>query len=280
MKVLILGANGMLGHKLVEVLNSRFEVWATVRNTENTASRIVCGVEAESIVTVREAIHRVQPDVIINAIGVIKQMESSKNVVKALTINSIFPHLVAEIAKEIGARFITISTDCVFSGEKGNYSETDIPDARDVYGKSKNLGEVIEGNCLTIRTSIIGHELNSSHSFLDWFLSNEAGTVQGFKNAIFSGFPTVVLSNIIADVIEKFPDLRGLYHVSSEPINKYDLLTLIKKMYRANIEITPDETFCIDRSLDSTEFREITGFKPKPWIEMVKEMESNRGLQI
>jgi dTDP-4-dehydrorhamnose reductase len=280
MKVLILGANGMLGHKLVEVLTSRFEVWATVRNDENKAKNIVCGVEAESIETVRRAIDRIQPNVVINAIGVIKQMESSKNVVKALTINSIFPHLVSEITKEIGARFITISTDCVFSGEKGNYLETDIPDARDVYGKSKNLGEVVEGNCLTIRTSIIGHELNSSHSLLDWFLSNEGGTVRGFKNAIFSGFPTVVLSDIIANIVEKFPDLSGLHHVSSEPINKFDLLTLIKETYQANIEIIPDETFCIDRSLDSTKFREVTGFIPKPWMEMVKEMETNKGLLI
>jgi dTDP-4-dehydrorhamnose reductase len=280
MKVLILGANGMLGHKLVEILSPRFEVWATVRESENESSRIITGVEAESICTVREAILRVKPDVVINSIGVIKQMESSKNVVKALTVNSIFPHLVAEITKEIGARFITISTDCVFSGEKGNYTEDDISDARDVYGKSKNLGEVVADTCLTIRTSIIGHELNSSHSLLDWFLSNEGGSVKGFKNAVFSGFPTVILAEVIGDIIADFPSLQGLYHISSDPINKFDLLTIVKEIYNAKIEIIPKEEFCIDRSLDSTKFRNITGFTPKSWVDMIKVMESNRGLRI
>jgi dTDP-4-dehydrorhamnose reductase len=280
MKVLILGANGMLGHKLVEVLESRFEVWATVRSQGNTAKRTISGIDAESIETVREAIVKINPDVVVNAIGVIKQVESSKNVVKALTINSIFPHLVAEITNEIGARFITISTDCVFSGKKGNYSEVDYPDATDLYGKSKNFGEVVEGNCLTIRTSIIGHELGTSHSLLDWFLSNQGGSVRGFKNAVFSGFPTVVFSEIIGDIIETFPSLNGLYHVSSEPINKLDLLTLIREIYNVDIKITPDEDFRIDRSLDSQIFRTITGFVPKSWEEMISIMGYNRGLLI
>jgi dTDP-4-dehydrorhamnose reductase len=283
MKVLVLGANGMLGHKLVEVLGKRFDVWATVRKSaesNNFNKQLINDVNAESIEEVRNAILKVNPDVILNAIGVIKQIESSKNVVKALTINSIFPHLVNDIAQEIGAKFITISTDCVFSGEKGNYSENDIPDATDVYGKSKNLGEVVDGNALTIRTSIIGHELRTSHSLLDWFLSNSGGTVKGYKNAIFSGFPTVVLSQIIAEIIEKHQNLRELYHISSDAINKYDLLCLIREFYKADIEIIKDEIFCIDRSLNSQKYRETVGFIPKSWREMIEIMVSDRGKKI
>ncbi len=283
MKILILGAFGMLGHKLIQVLSETHVVWATAKSFEhksNNNKRLLFNVNAESIETVRDAILKVKPDVIVNAIGVIKQIESSKNVVKALTINSIFPHLVTEIANEIGARFITISTDCVFSGEKGNYSENDIPDATDVYGKSKNLGEIVDGNALTIRTSIIGHELETSHSLLNWFLTNSGGTVKGFKNAIFSGFPTIILSQIIEDIIENRQDLRGLYHISSDPINKFELLSLIKEFYQVNIEITEDKTFCIDRSLNSQKYREIAGFAPKSWREMIEIMANDKGNKI
>lgn len=283
MKILVLGAFGMLGHKLVQVLGDNHEVWATARTSEQInikKKRLLFNVNAESIETVRDAIIKVKPDVIVNAIGIIKQMESSKNIVKALRINSIFPHLVNEIALEIGARFITISTDCVFSGEKGNYSENDIPDAIDVYGKSKNLGEVVDGNALTIRTSIIGHELETSHSLLNWFLSNTGGTVKGFKNAIFSGFPTIILSQILSEIIEKNQNLRGLYHISSDPINKFDLLSLIKEFYQANIEIIEDKTFCIDRSLNSQKYRETAGFTPKKWREMIEIMAKDKGNQI
>jgi dTDP-4-dehydrorhamnose reductase len=283
MKVLVLGANGMLGHKLVSVLNKRFEVWATVRNSLeqiNFNERIIYGVNAEVIQEVKNAIEKIEPNVIVNAIGIIKQVESSKNIVKALTVNSIFPHLVSEIANEIGARFISISTDCVFSGEKGNYTESDFPDAKDIYGKSKNLGEVVGGNSLTIRTSIIGHEINTSHSLLDWFLSNRGGSVSGFKNAIFSGFPTVIFSEIIGDIIEKHMNLKGLYHVSSEAINKYDLLCLINEKYKSEIEIIKDETFRIDRSLDSTKFSSETGFISKTWDVMIEIMAKDRGKLI
>ncbi|MBP9664969.1 MAG: sugar nucleotide-binding protein, partial [Pyrinomonadaceae bacterium] len=167
---------------------------------------------------------------------------------------------------------ISVSTDCVFSGRKGNYSESDEPDARDLYGLSKLLGEVKAGNCLTLRTSMIGRELNSQNSLVEWFLSNRGGRVDGWTKAIYSGFPTLELAKIIGDIIEFSPDLRGMYHVSSDPVSKFDLLQLLDDAYGARVEITPSEKVVIDRSLDSTVFREITGYAPPTWAEMVAAM--------
>jgi dTDP-4-dehydrorhamnose reductase len=284
MKVLILGGNGMLGHKLVQVFSGKFDVWTTLRDDFDKYKKFemfdrektVCGVDAEKFETVKNAIEYIKPNLIINAIGVIKQLPSSNNVVKTLTINSIFPHLVAETAQKISARFIEISTDCVFNGKKGNYTESDLPDAYDLYGKSKNLGEITGGNCLTLRTSIIGRELLTANSLVDWFLSNRGKTVKGYKNAVYSGFPTIVLAEIIADLLVNKPKLSGLYHVSSEPINKFDLLCLIRDAYKIDIEIEQFEDFSTDKSLNSDKFRYETNFIPKTWQEMIAQMANDK----
>jgi dTDP-4-dehydrorhamnose reductase len=277
MKILILGGSGMLGHKLFQTLKQEFDVFATLRSDWNSyqkfnifdKDRIFENIEAENYEKIYEIVKNLKPEVIVNAVGIIKQLESSKNVIKTLTVNSIFPHRLSELAEEFNARLICISTDCVFSGEKGNYKEEDIPDASDLYGKSKNLGEVTAENCLTIRTSIIGRELQTSHSLVEWFLSNAGKKIKGYKTAVFSGFPTIVLAEILADVITKHKDLNGLYHVSSEPVNKFDLLELIKKAYQIPVEIEPSDEVKIDRSLDSARFRNATGFEPKSWKEMI-----------
>ncbi len=270
----------MLGHKLTQVLQSKFDLWATVRTDYKryekygifNKSRILPNVTIEDLNSVEAAVKSVNPDVIVNAIGIIKQIPSATNVVKTLTVNAVFPHQLAEIANCFGARLITIGTDCVFSGKSGKYTETDLPDAADLYGKSKNLGEVTAENCLTLRTSIIGRELDTANGLVEWFLSNEGKSVRGFTRAVFSGFPTLILAEIIADLIENHQSLHGLFHVSSEPINKYDLLNSVRKAYGANIEIEPFDNFDIDRSLDSTKFRSATGFKSMDWEEMIGRM--------
>jgi dTDP-4-dehydrorhamnose reductase len=278
-RVLILGGSGMLGHKLVQVLGDRFDTYYTIRGKfaevehygfferERTLERV----DANEFSSVRSAVESIRPDVVLNAIGIIKQLPSSKNVVQTLTINSIFPHLVADLAQELGFRFITLSTDCVFSGSKGNYSENDIPDATDLYGRSKQFGEVTGTNCLTIRTSIIGRELGTTHSLIEWFLSQN-GSVNGYSNAIYSGFPTIVLADLLGNIIEEQPDLTGLYHLSSDPISKFALLELVKKRIGLNIAIVGAPEFRVDRSLDSSTFRSLTGFSPLPWAEMVDRM--------
>lgn len=282
MKVLVIGGTGMLGHKVFQTLSPRFDIATTIRGSFETVEplgifdrgSVIENVDVENIATVAAAIEASSPDVVINCVGVIKQLPTSKDVVKTLTINSIFPHQLAALSEQFNFRLITVSTDCVFAGTKGNYTEDDPADALDLYGRSKQLGEVIDGRNLTIRTSIIGREIGTSHSLVEWFLSQE-GSAKGFVNAIYSGFPTAILSEIIAKILSEHPDLSGLYHVSSEPINKFDLLTLVKGRLGLDIEIERFEDFSIDRSLDSTRFRAATGFKPLPWREMVDRMFSD-----
>lgn len=280
MKVLVLGGSGLLGHKLAQVFSSQFETFATFHGSFDkyrgldafNGVQVVENIEAQDLESVGRALADARPDAIVNAIGVTKHVPDVANTIKTIAINSLLPHQLAEIAANQNARLICISTDCVFSGKKGNYLETDASDATDLYGKSKNLGEVIGGDCLTIRTSIVGRELFTQNSLVEWFLSNRGGRVKGFKKATFSGFPTLTLAKIIADLIANRPDLRGLYHVSSEPINKFDLLQLINDEMGAGIELEADTEFVIDRSLDSTKFRSETGFVPPTWPEMVRAM--------
>lgn len=280
MRILVFGAGGMLGHKLIQVLGNEFEVWGTLRGNYDQiarfgfldASHCVTDVDVSDEASIRRTIDRLRPDVVINAVGVVKQLESSKDVVKSLTVNSIFPHRLAAMSEEFGFRLLCISTDCVFDGARGNYAEDDTPSANDLYGKSKNLGEVTTGNCLTLRTSIIGRELSSGHSLVEWFLGSGGKNVKGFAAAIYSGFPTIVLADIIKSLITDFPGMHGLYHVSSDPINKFDLLQLVKKKFGLDIEINRDDQFRIDRSLDSTKFRKETGFSPETWDRMIERM--------
>ncbi len=286
MKILIIGGGGMLGHKLIQVWQKTYDVWTTVRNKFQHYERYKIykrertfeNVNIQNISLVKETIEQIRPNVVVNAVGVIKQVPLAKNVIATLSINSIFPHQLSELSEEFQFRLINISTDCVFSGEKGNYSESDLADSHDLYGKSKNLGEVVTGNCLTLRTSIIGRELETAHSLVEWFLSNRGKSVKGFVNAIYTGFPTIVLADILSNLIENYPNLCGLYHVSSEPINKYNLLSLINEAYRAEIDIEPFEDFVIDRSLDSNKFREATGFEPTNWKEMIKRMAADNAI--
>ncbi|MBX7054864.1 MAG: SDR family oxidoreductase [Pyrinomonadaceae bacterium] len=283
MKILVFGASGMLGHKLIQQLSPGFDTWGTIRRDYSTIERygifskdrIIQNVDVEDPSSVEGAIRLFEPDVVINAVGVIKQMPTSKDVIKTLMTNAIFPHRVAGLAKKYGFRFITVSTDCVFDGAKGGYTEDDISNAKDLYGKSKSLGEVDLENCLTIRTSIIGRELGTDHSLVEWVLSNRGKQIKGFTNAIYSGFPTIIFADIIANLIVNEAGLTGLFHIASKPINKFDLVSLINEYYNAGIEVVPDGEFKIDRSLDSTRFEQLTGFRPQPWDEMIQIMASD-----
>jgi dTDP-4-dehydrorhamnose reductase len=277
MRVLILGANGMAGHKLWQVLSKKFDTWATVRTLNQAAfeaglldpKRLLQNVDVFHLDTIEQVIARVTPDVVVNAIGVIKQRSIVKDSVATITINALFPHQLASMCCERGARLIHISTDCVFSGRKGNYNENDIADAEDLYGRSKLLGEVTAVNCLTLRTSLIGPELGTRNGLIEWFLSNRGKAVRGYTHAIFSGFPTIVFADLVATVIAEQPALTGRFHLSSDPISKYDLIRLAGDIYKIPVEIEPCADVRIDRSLDSSRFRSITGFAPQRWPEMM-----------
>jgi dTDP-4-dehydrorhamnose reductase len=213
----------------------------------------------------------VRPDVVVNCVGVVKQLHEAEDPLTAIPINSLLPHRLAALCKANGARLIHVSTDCVFSGSKGLYREEDVADARDLYGRSKLLGEVAAENAVTLRTSIIGHELGPPHGLIGWFLS-QRGRVKGYRRAIFSGLPTVELARVMRDFVIPRRELEGVFHVSAEPINKYDLLALVASTYGFACEIVPDDEVVIDRSLDSAKFRRATGYVAPAWPQLIETM--------
>jgi dTDP-4-dehydrorhamnose reductase len=279
-KILILGASGMLGHKLMLVLTEKFDTIGTVRgNAMSYKDHPVLGglpllgeVQSENFDSVIGAFARIRPDVVINCIGLIKQHPDARDPMQSIAINAFFPHRVARLCQASGARLIHISTDCVFSGQKGNYSEDDIPDPIDLYGRSKLLGEVTDSKCLTIRTSMIGRELKGGFGLIEWFIGQKSRSAHGFAGAIYTGFTTLALANIISDIIEEHPELHGLWHVSSDPISKYDLLSIVNREFELGIKIEKDNEFQCNRSLNSVRFRKSTGFEPIAWDKMIHQM--------
>jgi dTDP-4-dehydrorhamnose reductase len=201
----------------------------------------------------------------------VKQRSSAAEAIPSLEINALLPHRLAIVCREIGARLVHISTDCVFSGRKGKYRESDPSDAEDLYGRTKYLGEVHEPNCITLRTSMVGLELSRKKSLLEWFLA-QRGTIRGYRNAIFSGFTTIELARIVEMLLTRFPQASGLYHLSSTPISKFDLLTLVKERLALPVEIVPYEDFRCDRSLDSSRFQSEFGYRAPEWPAMVDEL--------
>jgi dTDP-4-dehydrorhamnose reductase len=280
-KVLIIGVSGMLGHALFFNLSREedLDIYATARNKDELTKwfspkcldKIKGGVETDNIDALIKAVSDIKPDIVINCIGIIKQLDEAKDSLKSISVNALFPHRMANICAAAGSRFIQISTDCVFDGTKGNYTEDDRSDAYDIYGKTKYLGEVHCSNCVTLRTSIIGHELKGKRSLVEWFLAQE-GEIRGYSNAIYSGFPTVEMARIIGRYVIPNEELSGLYHVSSEPISKLELLRYIADRYNKEIEINSFDDFHINRSLDSTRFRASTGYVPPIWSELVDRM--------
>lgn len=279
-KIMILGASGMLGNAVLRYFacETDHETVGIIRSgrsrrllPESVQPYLVEGGDVEDVDALVRLFERCRPDVVINCVGLIKQFDDAKNPLAAIPINSVLPHRLAQLCALADARLIHLSTDCVFSGQKGLYVEDDLPDATDVYGRTKLLGEVDYPNALTLRTSIIGHELGSAHSLICWFLAQE-GKVRGFARAVFSGLPTVEIARVIDRYVLGRPELSGLYHLSAEPIDKYTLLQLVATTYGKDIEVDEDQTFVIDRSLDSTRFREATGFLPDDWPTLIARM--------
>jgi dTDP-4-dehydrorhamnose reductase len=285
MKVLVLGVTGMLGSTVFRQFhgNPHYEVWGTLRNpggakyfSEDMHGSLISNVDVLDQDSLVSVLARVKPDVVINCVGLIKQLADAKDPLSALPINAMLPHRIAKLCALSGSRLIHISTDCVFSGRKGMYTEEDISDAEDLYGKSKYIGELhAQLNAVTLRTSIIGHELGSQYSLVDWFLSQN-GTVKGYEKAIFSGLPTVELARVIRDYVIPNPELHGLYHVSVAPIDKLSLLKLVAEVYEKEIDIIADSQLSINRSLNSSKFQAATGYVPPSWLELVKSMRALR----
>lgn len=282
MKVLVIGATGMLGYSIFSNLSelSNLDVYGTVRSINGvehffpSTDKLIPNVDVKDLATLEKAVLDTKPDVVINCIGLIKQYDVSKQHVEAIEINALLPHKIAQLCDSIQARLVHFSTDCVFDGKTGNYLESDLPTATDLYGKSKCLGEVDYGKHVTLRTSIIGHELKSSVSLIDWFLSQE-GSVKGFSKAVFSGLPTVYVAKVLADYVLPNPSLSGLYQLSVDPIDKFSLISKVADVYSKQIEIEKFEDFVMDRSLNSTKFRKETGFVAPSWDELVAIMHTD-----
>jgi dTDP-4-dehydrorhamnose reductase len=279
-KILILGASGMLGSTLLKYFSSNlmYEVYGTLRFQGSVKSfdqelqnKLIVGVDVEKTEGLLALFNNIRPTIVINCVGIVKQLKEAEDALIAIPINSLLPHILARLCESIGSRLIHFSTDCVFSGLRGMYTEEDFPDCNDLYGRSKYLGESTAFNTITLRTSIIGHELNGNRSLVNWFLSQE-DQVTGFKNAVFSGLPTVEVARIIQDFVIPNKSLSGLYHISADPINKFDLLRLVADQYKKEIKIIPDDNYKIDRSLDSSRFKNVTGFKASSWNDMIKIM--------
>lgn len=285
MKVLVLGATGMLGSAVFRqfVVDARYEVFGTLRSAsgmryfeESLHERLLPDVDVVKQDALVAMLVRVRPAVVINCIGLIKQLADADDPLVALPINAMLPHRLAGLCELVGARLIHVSTDCVFSGRKGLYTECDISDAEDLYGKSKYIGELRDRpHAITLRTSIIGHELSNRVALVDWFLAQQ-GPVRGYAKAVFSGLPTVELARVMREYVVQQPTLHGVYHVSAAPIDKLALLRLVAEVYGKQVDIIPDERVRIDRSLDSSRFRSATGYAPPAWPELVRRMHELR----
>lgn len=280
MKILVLGATGMLGHKLLQELSHRFQVVGTVRGSLLKFKghpilkciSLLGDVRVENLESVEQAVFNTRPSVVINCIGIVKQVAAARDPLISIAVNALFPHHLAHICRDAGIRLIHISTDCVFSGHKGNYREDDVFDADDLYGRTKFLGELDYVGCLTLRTSTVGRELETSHGLIEWFLGQQGKTIKGYKQAIFSGFTTRALTEIIAKIIIESPDMQGVWHVASEPISKFDLLSMVKQVYDLKVQIEPDEEIVCDRSLNANRFNKATGFIAPSWSDMIEQM--------
>ena len=281
MKILVLGVSGMLGNAALRVLRNEFgfDVHGTARSEAirrhfpaDVQPAIHTGIDVTDNDALIGVLAKVRPDVVVNCIGVVKQLAAANDPLVTVPINTLLPHRLARAAELAGARLVHVSTDCVFTGKAGNYTEDSPPDAEDLYGRSKLLGEVDYPNAVTLRTSIIGRELGSCHALVDWLLSQSGQKVRGFTRAVFSGLTTDELTRVIARHVLPRPDLRGVWHVSAAPINKHDLLGIIRSVYDLPVEIEPDASVVIDRSLDSSRFRAATGYTPPDWPAMIARM--------
>lgn len=284
MQILVLGGNGMLGHQVFRTLGTDHDCHVTFRHPRRAlsdhwvfrdcpADRLIDQVDALNLTTVAEAMARVRPDVVVNCIGIVKQRDESADAITSIRINGLFPHLLAEMCNEYEARLIQFSTDCVFSGRQGQYRESDYPDPADLYGRSKLLGEVSGSMCLTVRTSIVGWELGTRQGLLEWFASQRGRQIRGFRQAIFSGLSTATAGRLVKELIEKLPDLNGIYHVAGQAISKYELLTRLReRLGWYDITVDADDDFRCDRSLNGEKFHAATGWKAPDWDQMIQDL--------
>jgi dTDP-4-dehydrorhamnose reductase len=283
MKIIVLGGDGMLGHKMVQVLRDKYgEVFCTLHGDPDDVLHkdiplfrkwhVIEHFNAMDFTNIEKTLSDLAPDYIINCIGIVKQRPETNDYITSITINSLLPHRLAQLCAAWGGKLIHFSTDCVFSGKRGSYTEDDPSDAEDLYGKTKFLGEVTSENSLVLRTSIIGRELMHFQSLLEWFLRQNHQKVYGYKRAWYSGVTTIYLADLVARIITDFPRLSGLYQVTGQTLSKYDLLCMLRDAYKLDIEVLPDEKFFCDRSMKGERFLQATGYQCPSWSELTAQL--------
>lgn len=280
MRILVFGGDGMLGHELRRAWGDRHEVWATLRQDEGAYrargyadhARLLFGVDCRRTEALVAAVAQVRPELVVNAVGIVKQRPAAKDRLASIEVNALLPHRLAEVCQAAGARLVHLSTDCVFSGQKGRYVEGDVPDPKDLYGQTKLLGEVDAPHALTLRTSIIGLEQGRAGSLIEWFLA-QRGTIRGYRQAIYTGLTTTEMARAIEALVTEQPALHGVWHLAAEPIDKYDLLTRLSRLLgRTDVEIAPDDSFRCDRSLDAAALRAVSTYRVPGWDAMLAEL--------
>ena len=280
MRLLILGGSGMLGHQLWRGLHAQHDTWVTLRRPVADFAAHTLFDEAKAIqfdditddTALERALGQAKPEAVINCVGIIKQRDEASDEALTLRVNAEFPHRLAKRCGEAGARLIHFSTDCIFAGTKGNYTESDPSDATDLYGQSKHQGEVADAHSVTLRTSVIGHELGTNLALLDWFLSQRFQAINGYTKAIYSGFTTLEMARIVDRILTQHTDLSGVWHVASEPISKFGLLQLCREKLGWEGVIEPNDEFVCDRSLNADRFNQATGYTPPSWEAMISEL--------
>jgi dTDP-4-dehydrorhamnose reductase len=286
MRILILGASGLIGHKLLQKLSNDFDVYATLHRSKESyglmplfsGQNIIDEVDVSDFENVSAILHSVNPNVILNCIGITPRKDEINNLYKVIKINSLFPHQLANWAKVNNKRVIHFSTDCVFNGSTGNYTENSLTTAEDVYGRTKALGEINYSHTLTIRSSFIGQELFGKTELLDWFLNQEGKRINGFTNTLYSGVSTNFMTYVVKTIILNAPELSGLYQLAPDkPISKYELLCIAKRAFDVNIEIIPENEYVHTPTLNGSKLKDNIKINVPSWKEMMKDLAFNRG---
>jgi dTDP-4-dehydrorhamnose reductase len=281
LRIVLLGATGMLGHKLWQRLPDQFsDVYAVIRRSRADPLNhglfldrpVVDGVDVSDFSTVRKVLERLRPDVVVNCVGVTKRREAATDPVPSIALNGLLPHQLAGWGQEHDCRLIHFSTDCVFNGASGGYTEDSLTDADDLYGRTKALGETAAPNALTLRSSFIGRELANGTELLEWCLAQRGRTIRGFRGALYTGVSSIYLADLVADILVRNPGLNGLYHLASEVVSKYDLLCLAREKFGIQVTIEPDDTYVCKRDLNGERLSAKLGTSPPTWAQMMADL--------
>ena len=271
----------MIGHKLWQALaaGNNDDIVGTLHGQRDAFARyalfderIIEQFEAADFEGVTSVLNRIRPSVIVNCIGITKRKSEASDVAKMFMINARFPHHLARWAAGNGARVIQFSTDCVFDGADGNYSERSVVTAPDLYGQTKYFGELDYDHCLTIRTSMIGREITGHTELLEWFLAQRGKCITGYRNARYSGLTTLAMARLLPRIVREHPQLCGKYQIAGPIITKYDLLCQLREAFGLEVKVVPDETFHCDRTLQSDRFVQATGIRIPSWEKMLSEL--------